>query len=67
MSEETTAQSNENAVNNPTTEGSKTNDLPYDRFQEGNAQKKDFASQLEEANANLLTMKKSKKLKGKSD
>ena len=58
MSEETTAQSNENAVNNPTTEGSKNNDVPYDRFQEVNAQKKDFASQLEEANAKLANYEK---------
>ena len=59
MSEETTtAQSNENAVNNPTTEGSKNNDVPYDRFQEVNTQKKDFASQLEEANAKLANYEK---------
>ena len=58
MSEETTAQSNDNAVNNPTTEGSKNNDVPYDRFQEVNTQKKDFASQLEEANAKLANYEK---------
>ena len=63
MSEETTAQSNENAVNNPTTEGSKNNDVPYDRFQEVNAQKKDFASQLEEANAKLANYEKEQETK----
>ena len=32
MSEETTVQSNENAVNNTNIEGSKTNEVPYERF-----------------------------------
>ena len=59
MSEEIkTAQSEENAVNNPNTEVSKNNDVPYDRFQEVNTQKKDFASQLEEANAKLANYEK---------
>tara|TARA_R100000353_G_scaffold139734_1_gene99504 strand:+ start:62 stop:418 length:357 start_codon:yes stop_codon:yes gene_type:complete len=53
MSEETTAQSNDNAVNNPTTEGSKNNDVPYDRFQEVNAQKNDWKSQAETAMSKL--------------
>jgi len=45
MSEETTVQSNDNAVNNPTTEGSKNNDVPYDRFQQVNSQKNSFAEE----------------------
>tara|TARA_Y100001938_G_scaffold37132_2_gene51284 strand:- start:797 stop:1363 length:567 start_codon:yes stop_codon:yes gene_type:complete len=53
MSEETTAQSNDNAVNNPTTEGSKNNDVPYDRFQEVNTQKNDWKSQAETAMSKL--------------
>ena len=53
MSEEKTVQSNENAVNNPTTEGSKNNDIPYDRFQEVNAQKNDWKAQAESANTKL--------------
>ena len=54
MSEENKAvQSNENAVNNPTTEGSKNNDVPYDRFQEVNAQKKDYMKQVESMQTKL--------------
>ena len=53
MSEETTVQSNDNAVNNPTTEGSKNNDVPYDRFAEVNTQKNDWKAQAETANAKL--------------
>ena len=53
MSEETTVQSNDNAVNNPTTEGSKNNDVPYDRFAEVNTQKNEWKVQAEEANAKL--------------
>ena len=46
MSEET-VQSNDNAVNNPSTEASKTNEVPYDRFQEVNAQKNQYKEQVE--------------------
>ena len=53
MSEETTVQSNENAVNNPTSEGSKTNEVPYDRFAEVNTQKNEWKAQAETANAKL--------------
>ena len=54
MSEENkTVQSNENAVNNPTNEGSKTNEVPYDRFAEVNTQKNEWKTQAEEANAKL--------------
>ena len=53
MSEETTVQSNDNAVNNPSTEGSKNNDVPYDRFQEVNSQKNDYKSQAETAMSKL--------------
>ena len=52
MSEETkTAQSNENAVNNPTTEGSSNNEnmVPQSRVSEISAQKNDFKAQLEES------------------
>ena len=55
MSEETTVQSNDNAVNNPTTEGSKNNaNVPQsvmDRISKLSGQKNDLSSQLEEANA----------------
>ena len=47
MSEENAVQSNENAVNNPSTEASKNNDVPYDRFQEVNAQKNEYKKQME--------------------
>ena len=53
MSEEKTVQSNENAVNKPNTEVSKNNDIPYDRFQEVNAQKNDWKAQAESANTKL--------------
>ena len=54
MSEENkTVQSNENAVNNPTNEGSKTNEVPYDRFAEVNTQKNEWKAQAETANAKL--------------
>ena len=53
MSEEKTVQSNENAVNKPNTEVSKNNDIPYDRFQEVNAQKNDWKAQAESATAKL--------------
>ena len=53
MSEETTVQSNENAVNNPTSEGSKTNEVPYDRFAEVNTQKNEWKSQAESAMSKL--------------
>jgi hypothetical protein len=55
MSEETTVQSDDNAVNNPTTEGSKNNaNVPQsvmDRISKLSGQKNDLSSQLEEANA----------------
>ena len=57
MSEETTVQSNDNAVNNPTTEGSKNNDVPYDRFAEVNTQKNDWKAQAEKLMLNLLNLK----------
>tara|TARA_R110002020_G_scaffold373150_2_gene584602 strand:+ start:387 stop:974 length:588 start_codon:yes stop_codon:yes gene_type:complete len=54
MSEENqTVQSNDNAVNNPTSEGSKTNEVPYDRFAEVNTQKNEWKAQAETANAKL--------------
>jgi len=53
MSEETTVQSNDNAVNNPSTEGSKNNDVPYDRFQEVNSQKNDYKSQVSDLQSEL--------------
>ena len=53
MSEETTVQSDENAVNNPTSEGSKTNEVPYDRFAEVNTQKNEWKSQAETAMSKL--------------
>ena len=53
MSEETTVQSDDNAVNNPTSEGSKTNEVPYDRFAEVNTQKNEWKAQAETANAKL--------------
>ena len=55
MSEETTAQSNENAVNNPTNEGSKTNEnmVPQSRVSEISAQKNEWKAQAETANAKL--------------
>ena len=54
MSEENkTVQSDENAVNNPNTEVSKNNDVPYDRFQEVNTQKNDWKAQAEKANEKL--------------
>ena len=53
MSEETTVQSEENAVNNPTSEGSKTNEVPYDRFAEVNTQKNEWKSQAETAMSKL--------------
>tara|TARA_R110000824_G_scaffold96216_8_gene230675 strand:+ start:287 stop:853 length:567 start_codon:yes stop_codon:yes gene_type:complete len=53
MSEETTVQSNDNAVNNPSTEAGKNNDVPYDRFKDVNEQKNDWKSQAETANAKL--------------
>ena len=54
MSEENkSVQSNENAVNNPSTEASKTNDVPYDRFQEVNAQKNDYKKQMESMQTKL--------------
>ena len=53
MSEETTVQSNDNAVNNPTSEGSKTNEVPYDRFAEVNTQKNEWKSQAESAMSKL--------------
>jgi predicted RNase H-like nuclease (RuvC/YqgF family) len=52
MIEETkTAQSDDNAVNNPTTEGSKNNEnmVPQSRVSEISAQKNDFKAQLEES------------------
>ncbi len=52
MSEET-VQSNDNTVNNPNTEVSKNNDVPYDRFAEVNTQKNDWKAQAETANAKL--------------
>ena len=53
MSEEVTVQSNDNAVNNPTSEGSKTNEVPYDRFAEVNTQKNEWKSQAETAMSKL--------------
>ena len=47
MSEDKTVQSKENAVNNPSTEASKKNEVPYDRFQEVNAQKNEYKQQME--------------------
>mgnify|MGYP003628058906 CR=1 FL=1 len=47
--EETTAQSNDNAVNNPTTKGSSNNEnmVPQSRVSEITAQKNDFAAKWE--------------------
>ena len=56
MSEENkTVQSNENAVNNPTNEGSKTNEnmVPQSRVSEISAQKNEWKAQAETANAKL--------------
>jgi predicted house-cleaning noncanonical NTP pyrophosphatase (MazG superfamily) len=53
MSEEKTMQSDDNAVNNPSTKGSENNDVPYDRFQEVNTQKNDWKAQAEKAKAKL--------------
>ena len=63
MSEENTSQVEGNNVDNPTTEGSKNNDIPYGRFQEVNTQKKELQDQVAKMQGQLNTIDADNKAK----
>ena len=64
MSEESKTNTvEETNVSNPTTEGSKNNDIPYSRFQEVNSAKKELSDQNAKLTEQLNTIDAENKVK----